>query len=308
MLCAGGDMINVGEPLSVLNRQTILRSRVDHWFTYINEQNEGLYLPFYRDAAAFRTHPILDIKRARLGSPRDPYKISKRWASFLLGRVQRRGLLIRDPFAVFSINWFARRLGCQVVVIVRHPLAVVASVKRLGLTFDFRNLLDQPSQMHERLEHFRPDIETMDSPDVVDHASLLWRIVYQSVAADAARDSSLCLVRHEDLSREPLQEYARLYELLGLSFNEKAKRIIEQHTSGANPKEGSLRNPFKVRLDSRANLINWRHRLDDEEIDRVLRTTRPVADKFYPDEEEREWTPESGVLRGESPFANPSPS
>src|SRR5439155_11436559 len=143
---------------SVLNRQTILRSRVERWFTYINEQNEGHYLPFYRDALAFRTHPILDIKRARLGSPRDPYKISKRWASFLLGRVQRRGLLIRDPFAVFSINWFARRLGCRVVVIVRHPLAVVASVKRLGLTFDFRNLLDQPSQMHERLEHFRPDI------------------------------------------------------------------------------------------------------------------------------------------------------
>ena len=32
-------------------------------------------------------------------------------------------------------------------------------------------------------------------------------------------------------------------------------------------KEVSVKNPFEIRLDSRANLDNWRRRLDREEVD-----------------------------------------
>jgi len=293
MICAGGDFIHVPEPLSVLNRQTILSSKVERWYTYICHQNEGLYLPHYRDALAFRLHPIQDVRKARLGSPRDPLRIPKRWGSFLLGRIQGRGLLIRDPFAVFSINWFARRLGCRVVVVVRHPLAVVGSLKRLGFTFDFKNLLEQPLLMNERLRPFRSEVEAVAGVpgDVIDHGCLLWRIVYGGVVNDQAHDPSVCVVRHEDLSLSPTRQYARLYDLLGLHFSEKARQMIDGHSRDRNPKEGSLRNPFKVSLDSRANLSNWRHRLDDAEIDRVLTTTRSVAEHFYPNEGEDFWEP-----------------
>ena len=284
MLCAGGSMIHVGEPLSVLNRQTILRSKVDRWYTYIGEDNEDLYLRNYQDAVAFRPHPIQDIRRARLGSPRDPIRIPKRWASFVLGRVQGRSLLVRDPFSVFSIQWFAHTLGFQIVVVVRHPLAVVASLKRLGYTFDFRNLLEQSSLMNERLERFRSDMENATaSTDVVEQGSLLWRIVYECVAEDLL-ELPVCFVRHEDLSRHPIQEYTQLYERLNLPFNDRARRIIEQHTNDQNRKEVSVKNPFEIRLDSRANLDNWRRRLDGEEIGRILSATRPLVDRFYPDE------------------------
>jgi hypothetical protein len=293
MLCAGGDFIHVPEPLSVLNRQTILPSRVEYWYTYICHQNEGLYLPSYRDALAFRLHPVQDIRNARLGSPRDPWRIPKRWGSFLLGRIQGRGLLIRDPFAVFSTSWFARRLGCRVVVVVRHPLAVVGSLKRLGFTFDFKNLLEQPLLMKERLKPFRSEMEAAGGVpgDVIGHGCLLWRIVYDSVADDQARDPSVRVIRHEELSLSPTQQYTRLYDLLGLHFSEKARQMIDEHSRDRNPKEGSLRNPFKVSLDSRANLGNWRHRLDDAEIDRILRTTRSVAERFYPSDGEQLWKP-----------------
>ena len=192
MLCAGGSLIHIGEPLSVLNRQTILKSKVDRWYTYIGEDNEDLYLRHYQDAVTFRPHPIQDIRRARLGSPRDPIRIPKRWASLVLGRVQGRSLLIRDPFSVFSLGWFARRLGFQIVVIVRHPLAVVASLKRLGYAFDFGNLLEQTSLMNERLERFRPDMEKAagSRERCSEQGSLLWRIVYEWVAEDLS--SSRC--------------------------------------------------------------------------------------------------------------------
>jgi len=289
MLSASGRFIDVQEPLSVRNRQTILPSRVEHWYTYICDSNEDLYLPFYRDALAFRMHPLYDVKRMRVGSPRDPVRIPKRWADFVLGRVQRRLALIRDPFAALSIEWFSRRLGVDTVAIVRHPVAVVSSLKRLGFTFDFTNLLEQPLLMERRLERFRSEMESAlrDPGDVVGQGSLLWRIVYASIAEDQGRVSSMHVVRHEDLSLDPVEEYSRLYEALGTPIGARARRTIARNTSERNPKEVSRKNPFKVRLDSRANLTNWKHRLEADEVERILSITATERRHFYDEESDR---------------------
>ncbi len=284
MLCAGGDFINIGEPLNGLNRQTILRRRARHWYTYISEANEDDYLPYYRDAVSFKTHPIHDIRRSRLGSPYDPIRIPRRWMSFLLGRVQDRRLLIKDPFAVFSIEWFAERLDCHVVVIVRHPVAVVSSLKRLGFTFDFNDLLQQPLLMANHLERFRSEIETAAaSPDdVIGQGALLWRIIHANIDKNRGREL-FQLVRHEDLSLNPIEEFASLFANMGQPFTEAARRKIERSTSNQNPSELPQRRPFSVRLDSRTNLENFRHRLSPAEIERILDLTGPVAERFYPD-------------------------
>jgi hypothetical protein len=286
MLALGGDVIHVQEPLSVLNRQTLFKSRVSRWFTYITDENESLYLPYYRDAMAFRPHPLDDIRRARIGSPHDPFRIAARWGSFALGRVQKRRLLLRDPFAVVSLDWFRRRLDSRIVVTVRHPLAVVSSLKRLDLAFDFRNLLEQPALMRDHLEPYRPEMEELvGSADVVAQGCLLWRIVYGHVAFERERDRSIHLVRHEDLSANPLDEYERLYHLLDLSFTEKAKRTVARFTSARRRTEVSARRPFDVRpLDSHANLGNWRHRLSDEDVERIVAATRDAARAFYPED------------------------
>jgi hypothetical protein len=138
-------------------------------------------------------------------------------------------------------------LGFRVVVVVRHPLAVISSLKRFDLTFDFKNLLEQPLLMNERLSHFRPEVRAAArvAGDVVDQGCLLWRIIYDGVLADQADDSSVCVVRHEDLSMNPIQQYARLYELLELHFGEKAALIIDEQSRDRNPKEGAIRAPFR---------------------------------------------------------------
>jgi hypothetical protein len=280
MLCAGGELVNIGEPLNVLNRQTIFPKRVELWYAHVTDENEGDFLPYYRDALAFKVHPLADLVRMRVGSPRDPFRIARRWGDFLLGRIQERRLLIKDPFAVFSIDWFVRRLGCQAVVIVRHPVAVVSSLKRLRFTFDFGNLLRQPSLMDERLRRFRPAIEaSLESPDdVIGQGSLLWRIIY-----DSLEPANVRIVRHEDLSLEPVASSAKLYTELGLGFTPEARAAIEASTSETNPAEVPVRDPFKVRLDSRTNLGNWERRLDQAEVERILEITDPVVARYYPE-------------------------
>lgn len=287
MLCAGGSFINIEEALSPLNRQTVFRSRVRRWYTYISRENEEDYLTAYRDALGFRPHPLYDIRRMRFGSPRDPFRITRRWASFALGTVQRRRPLLRDPFAVFSIEWFMRRLDCDVVVIIRHPAAVVSSLKRLGYAFDFSDLLQQPLLMKERLEPFRPEMEAaLASPDdVVGQGSLLWKMIYDTVSEYRGAGRALHVVRHEDLSLNPLEEYAHLYQRFQLPFSPKARRRITRSTSELNPKEVSLANPFHTRLDSRSNLSNWRRRLHPDEIQRIRALTAEVAVQYYANDE-----------------------
>jgi hypothetical protein len=96
------------------------------------------------------------------------------------------------------------------------------------------------------------------------------------------RSSDVHVVRQEDLSRDPLGEYGRLYEALGLSFTADAARAVRASSSRDNPKETSVASPHETRIDSRANLENWKHRLTEDERSRVRRLTEETAGLYYP--------------------------
>ena len=283
MLVAGGEVLDIQEPLNVQHRQTILRRRVGRWYSYISTSNEQEYLRWYRDALAYRIHPMHDIRRARLASPRDPFRIVRKWIDVTHARRKRQTILFKDPFAVFSTSWFTSRLHCRAVISIRHPAAVVSSLKKLGYTFDFRDLLEQDTLMRDHLGPYRAEMEAAceDPEDVVGQGCLLWRIIYGFVARHAAHDDNALLVRHEDLSSDPVRRYEQLYDRLGLDFNEAARDTITRFTSEQNPEEVSRRHYGSVRLDSRASIQSWARRLTSGEIERIRRETQDVWPEFY---------------------------
>jgi hypothetical protein len=203
------------------------------------------------------------------------------WRSF----VRSRGLrpLVKEPHAVFSAEWFARRLGSDVVVTVRHPAAVVSSWKRLEWDFDFANLLAQPALVRDLLGPFRSDMERALEPshDLVDRVALLWNVVYRTVAGYREVFPDFHIVRQEDLSREPMEGYRALYEALGLPLTREAESAIAAASSAANPKETTVERPHETRLDSRANLTSWKRRLTDGEVERIRKVTEETAALFY---------------------------
>jgi len=261
MLCASGRLIDVQEPLNVRNRLTILKSRVPIWYAYITESNEEVFLRAYRDAVTFRVHPLWDLARIRFGLHRSPLRVSKRWGSFLLGRAQRRRLLIKDPFAVFSIPWFARRLNCQIVVTVRHPAAVVSSLKERGWWFDFSDLLCQSQLMADQLARYEPAMrKALENPDdIIGQGSLLWTIIHQTVREHQARGVDLRVVRHEDLTAHPEREYEVLYQHLELPFTSAVRRTVARS----------------------ARASAWRSRLDADELARIRTLTEDVWPDYY---------------------------
>ena len=93
------------------------------------------------------------------------------------------------------------------------------------------------------------------------------------------------MVRHEDLSLDPIGGYQALYKDLGLGFTGHVKDIIQNSSSSENPTKLAKNKTHSVKLDSRANLDNWKKILSPEEISRVRKLTEGVSESFYSDEE-----------------------
>ena len=204
---------------------------------------------------------------------------------FMNGQLRGQRALLKDPFGVFSTSWFAQKLNCQVVITIRHPGGFASSLKRLNWPFDFRDLLDQPILMRDHLEADRADMEAMQADDIVGQSALLWRMIYRSVHTTRELFPDFKIVRHEDLSLDPVAGYKSLYESLGLTFDEKVRDTILNSSSSENPTELSRKKVHSVKLDSRANMDNWKKRLTSEEITRIRKMTEDISHLFYSDSE-----------------------
>jgi hypothetical protein len=284
MLAASPAVAYISEPLNVLHRPGVMRVPTPNWYTYICEQNQAGFLSAFQETLRFRYHLWRELQSLR--STKDIGRMLRDLSWFLGGRLRRARPLLKDPFAVFSAPWFARQLGCQVVIAVRHPLAFVSSLKRLDWDFDLRDLLAQPLLMRDHLESFRDEMEkTLLKPqDVIGQGSLLWRMVYSVVDGFRITNPDFIVVRHEDLSRQPVDGYRTLFNTLGLAFTPKVQQTLLNSSQSSNPAEVSKQRVHAVKLDSQANLSNWKKRLNDAEIGRIRSLTADVAQKFYPEE------------------------
>ena len=202
---------------------------------------------------------------------------------YALERGQRA--LLKDPFAVFSVPWFAQKLNCKVVITVRHPAAFASSLQRLNWSFDFKDLLNQPLLMRDQLEIYREQMLSIKANDVIGQASLLWKMIYHAVHATRSLNLEFQIVRHEDFSRDPINQYRDLYATLGLGFTSRVEKVILNSSSSENPAELSLKKTHSVKLDSAANIKNWKKRLSVEDLKRIRNMTEGVADLYYSNEE-----------------------
>lgn len=236
--------------------------------------------------------PILDYLRETHGlvPPRgdslDGGWLEQSPLSFLVAwRERPRRPLLKDPFALFAAEWLARTCSAQVIVLIRHPAAVAASLKRLSWSFDFTHFVRQPHLLADRLHPFSDDLKShaQRRRDILDDAILLWRMVYHEVRRLRAAHPDWLFLRHEDLSRWPLSEFLSLFSWLGLPFSRSVRCTIEESTSEQNPRAEVDGEAHRIRLNSRANVWSWCARLSPEEIDRIRRGTEDVAPWFYTD-------------------------
>lgn len=283
MLTANDDVAYISEPLNVHHRLGIFRAPVNHWYTYITTENEAHYLPAFQELLNFQYHTWLEIKSLR--NIKDFLRMGRDFRIFFNGNTHGQRVLIKDPFALFSSAWFAEKLNSQVVITVRHPAGFASSLKRLGWNFDFNNLLNQPLLMRDYLEQDKEMMQAIAKDDVIAQGALLWKLIYRFVHLTSNLFPHFNIVRHEDLSLNPIAGFEKLYQNLNLDFTEQVKSQILNSSSSENPSKLSKSKTHSVNLDSKANLDNWKKILSPEEITKIRKITEDTSHHFYNDDE-----------------------
>jgi hypothetical protein len=282
MLAADTDTAYISEPLNVLHRPGVFKTTVTRWYQYICEENQQEFLPAYHSLLEFEYHLWDEIRSLR--SRKDFLRMGRDFMIFYNALERGQRALLKDPFAVFSVPWFARCLNCRVVITIRHPAAFASSLQRFGWSFDFKDLLDQPLLMRDYLEPYREQMLAVEADDVIGQAALLWKMIYSVVRKFQQSNPEWFVVRHEDLSQDPIHRYRDLYTGLGLEFTKHVEKLILDSSSSENPGEVSLKNKYSVKLDSAANIKNWKKRLEAQVIQRIRDIAAETADYYYPAE------------------------
>jgi hypothetical protein len=223
MLALAPGVAYIHEPFNPRTSAGISPAPFDRYFTVVTAENEERYLPGLERTLAFR----YDLG-SQLGSqhaPRDLARAGRDFARSLPPRLSRARPLVKDPIALLSAEWLADRFGMEVVVLVRHPAAFAASLKRLGWSHDFGSFVVD-GRLPEAVRKYEAEIrEQSQRPgDVFAQASLLWRILYGAVEGYRARHPEWTYLRHEDASADPLGTFELLYSKLGLELAPGAAR------------------------------------------------------------------------------------
>ncbi len=265
------------------------------WFAYVTDENASEYYEHINNILNFRFDIVKALKMLKM-SERVPFQYSLEEIAMLENYLQfvhhfssRSRPLMKDPIALLASEWLYKTFNMKVVVLIRHPAAFAGSLKKLGWNFRFEGFLNRDPLMTDYFEPFRDEIERIsdESYDVIDRAALAWKIFYYVVAEYRRKYPDWIFIRHEDISRNPLDYFRALYNELGIEFSPAIESEISSYSDSGNPDEWSGEDNYQnIKLNSAANLDNWKHRLTIEEIYRIKKGVEGVSEQFY---SESEW-------------------
>ena len=256
------------------------------YMTYVTEDMAG-----YRETYYFPIQKLIARQCGRLQglsgcrSPKDLLQAYRKKKEFLAHGRQGRPALLKDPIASMSAGWLARTFGARVVVMIRHPAGVVASMKRLSWSFEPRNwALSQPLLLRDYLAPFETELVQVSETDadIIDRLALLWKVVYYVVTKYQQQYPNWLYVRHEDVANDPIGHFEAMYRRFGLDFSEPVRRKIDDFSNARNPSHNQGRDKA-IKLNSKKVVGNWKQFLSGDDIHRIRERVEPVSRFFYGD-------------------------
>jgi hypothetical protein len=287
MLAAAPELYYIHEPFNPDYHpgSGVCNVRFAHHQTYITEYDENKYFTPIKDMIDGR----YNITAALLAC-RSLDEIKKVWVQKRLFQERNRvGMrpLIKDPIALMSAGWLSKRFDMNVVVMVRHPAAIAASMKRLHWGFDpARWALAQKQLMADYLHPFEDELTHLKDAgsDIIGQIALFWKIAYFMVLKYKEKYPHWIYLRHEDISRDPLPAYEKLYQQLGLSLTDEARESISDSSSESNPSR-SRGDEKLIKMNSKKVTAQWKKALSAQEIGRIRETVEEVSASFYSDKD-----------------------
>lgn len=252
-------------------------SPLKDFFPYLKGEDskdkiEGLY-NYMQDVLSYRVPGLYDS-----GDKRNARKI--RWIYQPMAGFYHRTAhhipLQKDPPALLAAEWLEKYFNSRVVLVVRHPAAFVASLNKTNWPrFGMNTFLSQEDLMTDLLSGFKTELEedVKENTSVLQNQVLFWRIMHHVIHVYKEQHPSWIVVRHEDVSNDPVNMFKELYEQLDLNFSKKVLHTIEEATSA--------QNESRLTRDSKKNAQAWKRLLSDDEIHKIKEYSDDVDNYFY---------------------------
>lgn len=289
MLCLSGELNYIHEPFGFYtSRVRWPAKRLPCRSFYICRDNEADYYPLVADVVSMK-YPVRNCLSeiyenvGKLSFIRQTAHLAWQYARSLRARARGATPLIKDPASFFSAPWLTQQFDMRVVITVRHPAAVVSSMKRLGWNVNFSHWRDQPLLMRDYLNPFAAQLDEQcrRRQEVISQAILLWNMYYTVALQFKTENPSWVFVKHEELAADPIAGFRELYRKLNLTWDKSVRERVDEFTQPGNPLEGSPTEIWTVKRDSRAMRSIWVERLTREELKRIRDGVAEVSQWYY---------------------------
>ena len=271
----------IHEPFNISSNPCRCGVNFKYWFYYLSPGNvlefeehlKHVMYPAYSRAGLLNS--ITEIVQSRRIRP-----LAKYLQAYLFHRV-----LLKDPLAVFSAETLARLFDMDVVVLIRHPAAIVSSYKALNWSHPFSHFLHQPELMEEHLAPFQAEIEDFvkNEYDIVDQVALLWKLIHHMIIKYQKTQPGWVFVRHEDLASDPIEGYRNLFNRLELPFSEHIHGVIRAHSFQAQLSDTTR--PYTVKQNSSEVNSKWKKYLTPGDLSRIRKRVEEVSSHFFSQDE-----------------------
>ena len=222
----------------------------------------------------YPTLPICDQTpaRAHLAPDNQEAQIMRQARAIFEGRVRHARVdqyngraissrrLIKVIHANLMLPWVRRNFpGMPIVLLLRHPCAVLNSLLRLGWLTVLHHITAQETLLSGILHPFRSVIAHADSP--FEQHLLLW-CVETYVPLHELSPGDVHVLFYEKLCESPEAEVSRLFSYLGVPFSPAAVRSV------AKPSPQSRVDSPVVRGSSLTDA--WRQEITEKQLDRAM--------------------------------------
>ena len=289
ILTTSSQLYYVHEPFNPDFRpgSSICNVKFKHHQTYIAQANEKRYYEPVRQMVEGKYSLPAGILACRsIGDIKKVWNQKKKFQEY---HRQHMLPLIKDPIALMSAGWLGSRFDIHVVIMIRHPAAFVASMKRLNWGFDpSRWALSQRLLLRDYLSPMEDELKVLrdSKSDIIDQTALLWKVLYFVVLKYKKEYPEWTYLRHEDLSRDPLSSFEQLFKTLGLEFTDEVQERIDEYSNESNPSHATGDDKL-LKLNSKKVISYWKKMLSDQEVMRIKEIVGEVSESFYSDSD---WT------------------
>lgn len=193
----------------------------------------------------------------------------RQWAAPLPGT----RVIVKDPFAILSMRAIASTTRARIVLVYRHPAAVLTSYRRMGWTHDL-------DELRAALTHQPTDDSSL--PRAGEHSEAeefgaFWAGLHSGALADREY-ADVLVVSHEELAGGGWEAACRVFEALGLV---PGKRLEDELRTSHGP-EGRTDEQRLHNFDrDPANVAHlWRDQIDAAELSDVERSAGSTLEQL----------------------------